>query len=531
MRTITTGQQSQIARTYSTENVTTAAARDLSPEYDVVPNDLERLAERPDDEPEDVVFETLYGLRTIELNRPKKFNALNASMVRKIAPRLREWSRSDLANVVVIKGTGEKAFCAGGDVMSLAKQNQHGQNFKGVRRSTDFFALEYALDHYIATYNKPYVAYMDGITMGGGVGLSIHAPFRIATEKTVFAMPETGIGFFPDVGGTFFLNRLPGALGTYLGMTGELVHGINCFYTGIATHYLPSAQLPALSLRLAELRFHDYDSYETRCALVNQTINEYSVGIPWDQPGHKYGGFRRELIDEIFDPEKNTVADIIAGLKAVAARKEQNPKWAEWAEKTLARLAERAPTSLLVTREQMRLGRKLDIASAFAAEYELAARFMAGYDFTEGVLAQLSKPRRVAAYKPATLDEIMDHEAHIKKFMTVVPKAFSEEAKISAMPRLRLWKDTTFEQYPLNFGIPHEENVIAMVERLEAEKGDGTEVDVGEVIREAIRGARDGGVGGLQHPRFGTVIKDVVMRHRRRKVGSKDAYEIEGVEE
>lgn len=128
-----------------------------------------------------------------------------------------------MANVIILKGAGPKALCAGGDVAALAIWNQEGP--EGQQRSKDYFGLEYMLDHYIATYSKPYVAFMDGITMGGGVGLSVHAPFRIATERTVFAMPETTIGFFPDVGASFFLSRLDGSLGKYLALTSDRIKG------------------------------------------------------------------------------------------------------------------------------------------------------------------------------------------------------------------------------------------------------------------------------------------------------------------
>ena len=200
-------------------------------------------AERPDDDPSDVLFSSLYGVRSIELNRPKKLNSLNGSMIRKIMPRLAEWRKSDLANIIMISGAGTKSFCAGGDVQALALQNDTPE---GQQASKDYFALEYQLDHYIATYEKPYIAVMDGITMGGGVGLSVHAPFRIATEKTVFAMPETDIGFFPDVGATFFLPRLDGSLGTYLAMTSERLVGADVYRAGIATHYLDSSVLAPL---------------------------------------------------------------------------------------------------------------------------------------------------------------------------------------------------------------------------------------------------------------------------------------------
>ncbi len=139
---------------------------------------------------------------------------------------VQEWEKSQMANVVIIKGAGEKAFCAGGDVAALAQLNRDGAD--GQRKSQEYFGLEYKLDHLIATYSKPYVAFMDGITMGGGVGLSVHAPFRIATERTVFAMPECSIGFFPDVGGSFFLPRLlEGEVGTYLALTSARLTGVN----------------------------------------------------------------------------------------------------------------------------------------------------------------------------------------------------------------------------------------------------------------------------------------------------------------
>ncbi len=130
-----------------------------------------------------------------------------------------------MANVIIMKGLGKKAFCAGGDVAALALWNQEGA--EGKRRSKDYFCAEYQLDHLIATYPKPYIAFMDGITMGGGVGLSVHAPFRIATERTVFAMPETSIGFFPEVGASFFLPRLDGQIGKYLALTSERLRGVN----------------------------------------------------------------------------------------------------------------------------------------------------------------------------------------------------------------------------------------------------------------------------------------------------------------
>ncbi|KAG5947004.1 hypothetical protein E4U59_002397 [Claviceps monticola] len=272
-----------------------------------------KIKELPDDGVDDVIFVSKYGLRTIILNRPKQLNSLNGSMIRKIVPRMIEWEKSAMANIVVLKGAGNRALCAGGDVAALAKLNQEGPD--GWKMSADFFALEYKLMHYIATYKKPYVALMDGVTMGGGVGLSMHAPFRIATEKTVFAMPETTIGFFPDVGASFFLPRLNGAMGTYLALTSDRLIGPNVFYSGIATHYLHSSSLPDLEAHLAELRFRDDDEMPKKLAVINNTLEEFCTGLPYDQPIRPRGEVRK-VIDRCFN--KNNVADIIAALKEEA---------------------------------------------------------------------------------------------------------------------------------------------------------------------------------------------------------------------
>ncbi|KAK8067109.1 ClpP/crotonase [Apiospora hydei] len=356
----------------------------------------EVIKELPGDEPEDVLFNNLYGLRTVELNRPLKYNALNGSMVRKIIPRLVEWERSDMANVIVMKGAGP-AFCAGGDVAALAELNKTGA--EGQKKSAEYFALEYKLDHYIATYQKPYISFMDGITMGGGVGLSIHAPFRVATENTVFAMPETTIGFFPDVGASFFLPRMAGFVGTYLALTSEKLKGANAFYSGIATHYLHSTSLPILESRLAELRFRDYDSMEMRLKIIEMTIEEYATGLPpLDHEPIMLGDEIRKAIDRCFS--KQTVPDIMAALQ-----QEQGPT-KEWAEKTLTTLHQRSPTAVHVALRQMQVGRDWNIAEAFEREHQIAARFMQHPDFVEGVEAQLTKPRRTPAWQPASLEDV-----------------------------------------------------------------------------------------------------------------------------
>lgn len=404
--------------------------------------ETEVIKELEGDEKEDVLFDTLLGVRTIELNRPKKLHSLNGSMIRKIVPRLQEWAKSDMANVVVIKGSGPKAFCAGGDVTTLALDNTQGE--EGQQRSTDYFALEYKLDHLIATYSKPYVAFMDGITMGGGVGLSVHAPFRIATERTLFAMPETTIGLFPDVGASFFLPRMPGGVGTYLALTSEKLKGANVFYAGVATHYIHSTSLPALEHRLAELRFRDYDSLDERLSVIDATIEEFCTGLPHDEP-ILLSGELRTAIDRCFT--KNNVTAIIAALKA------EEGATKEWAEKTLATMSQRSPTSVHVTLRQMRLGRNWSIAETFQREHQLAAKFMRHPDFTEGVHALLIRKDGKPRWQPPSLDAIKPED-------NIADPFFQMEGK----ERLRLLNDIDYDQYPHErFGIPKESEVQALV--------------------------------------------------------------------
>ncbi|KAG7126419.1 3-hydroxyisobutyryl-CoA hydrolase like protein [Verticillium longisporum] len=435
------------------------------------PEDFKPLSE---DDPDDVVFNSAFGVRSIELNRPKKLNSLNASMIRKIVPRLSEWEKSDMVNVILMKGAGEKAFCAGGDVTALAQYNQEGPD--GWKTSAAYFELEYKLNHYISTYTKPYVAIMDGITMGGGVGLSIHAPFRIATERTVFAMPETTIGFFPDVGASFFLPRMNGGIGTYLALTSDRLKGVNAFYSGIATHYLDSTTLPLVEARLSELRFKDYDSLAHRLAVINSTIEEYTTGLPYGEPILLAGELRR-AIDRCFT--KDSVPEI---LKALEAEEGATKAWAQktletlhkrsptilkaleaeegatkaWAQKTLETLHKRSPTAVHVTLRQMRVGRDWSIAKTFQREHQIAAQFMQHPDFTEGVSALLmskGNPRE-PAWQPATLEQAAAAGDVAEPFF-----------RYDEGQALELLNDESFDEYPHEFGLPKEDLIEAVVER------------------------------------------------------------------
>ncbi|KAF2973229.1 hypothetical protein GQX73_g348 [Xylaria multiplex] len=452
----------------------------------------ETIKELPGDESHDVVFNSLYGLRTIELNRPDKLNALNASMIRKIVPRMVEWEQSDLANVIVMKGVGDRALCAGGDVAALAQQNMQG--LSGQKASADYFALEYKLNHYIATYKKPYIAFMDGITMGGGVGLSIHAPFRIATERTVFAMPETAIGFFPDVGASFFLPRMNGAIGTYLALTSNQLKGANVFYSGVATHYLHSTSLPNLESRLAELRFKDYDSREKRMGIIEMTIEEYATGLPPKEP-ILLGGDLRRAIDRCFS--KQTVSDVILALK-----EEQGPTKA-WAEETLHTLHQRSPTAVYVTLKQMQVGRDWSISETFQKEHQIAAKFMQHPDFIEGVSARLiseERPRPTPKWQPANLEAVRPEDKIEEPF-------FQRRVDV---PWLKLLTTRDYKEYRYGaLGVPTETDVMRVVQ-------EGTKTPQ-EVIEHFV--AKKNGRQGIS-----TIVQEIVDRKTTTNVGGKAVW-------
>ncbi|KAL8710008.1 MAG: hypothetical protein Q9220_005279 [cf. Caloplaca sp. 1 TL-2023] len=424
--------------------------------------------EQPGDDPDDVFFNTLYGVRTIQLNRPKKYNAVNGSMIRKIIPRLQvpclflslkessyslpqEYQKSALASIIIIGGAGPKAFCAGGDVSHLASDiAQNGA--AGRAASKDYFGLEYKLDHLIATYPKPYVAYLDGITMGGGVGLSVHAPIRIATENTNFAMPETGIGFFPDVGGSFFLPRLEGYLGTYLALTSSSLKGVQALYAGVATHYIDSSVLSNLTARLAELVFKDYDNLTTRLRIIDRTIEEFNTGLPADE-AIEIAGNLRLAIDFCF--RHDTVEGIVSALEQEKSSDNTPPQIKAWAQQTLDKLSGKSPTSLKVALRALRLGLKWDTAETFQREYHIASKFMEHPDFVNGVSARLiHKPATKASWEPWTLEAVKTED--VEGFFRIE----EGEEQLSLLSQGMDYVRSPFERV---LGLPREEEVEAFV--------------------------------------------------------------------
>ncbi|KAI9272547.1 ClpP/crotonase-like domain-containing protein [Sporodiniella umbellata] len=332
----------------------------------------------------EVLVNSHLSVREIILNRPKKFNALNLAMVRHISPQLQSWEKSELAKIVLLKHSGGKGFCAGGDVKTVVDLAE-----KEVGDAAKFFEEEYQMDHFIATMETPYVSIMNGITMGGGVGLSVHAPFRIATENTLFAMPETAIGFLPDVGGSFFLSRLDGQLGVYLGLTGKRLKAADTLYAGIATHFVPASRLPELEARLAEL---DTPTH----AVINRAIEEFSASMA-DVPAYSLAGSVREAIDRCF--KYDTVEAILQALE------KEEPT--EWTQETLKALKSMSPTSLKVSLLQIRSGKALSLAQCFKMEYHLVQKFLKDHDFKEGVYATLVR-RASAHWEPSELSQVAD---------------------------------------------------------------------------------------------------------------------------
>ncbi|GMT18381.1 hypothetical protein PFISCL1PPCAC_9678, partial [Pristionchus fissidentatus] len=337
-------------------------------------------------EKDEVHAESIGTKRVVTLNRPKALNALNLNMVRELYPRIKKWDDGSHVSMVIVKGAGGKAFCAGGDVLAVTKSAQDAKAGGSSTMHKDFFKEEYQLNHLIGTLSKPYVALLDGITMGGGCGLSVNGRFRVATEKTMLAMPETALGLFPDVGGSYFLSRLKNNLGLYLALTGYRLLGADAFHSGLATHYVNSADIPEVEKALLQLE-------NPTDELVDRTLFKFQ---PKDVPTFSLAE-KLPTIRNVFHAK--TVEEIVANLE-----KEGD----EWALKTVKTLKKMSPTSLKVTMQQIERGARTSYAKVFTMEYRLTQRFMAGHDFHEGCRAILIDKDRNTKWKPATLAEVTD---------------------------------------------------------------------------------------------------------------------------
>jgi enoyl-CoA hydratase len=308
----------------------------------------------------------------ILLNRPKTLNAIDLPMIRACSRALEGWLDDPHVHAVVIEGAGDRAFCAGGDIRALRQYELDGEH----HRAEEFFREEYELNLAIATYPKPYVALIDGICMGGGIGVSVHAPYRVATEHAAFAMPETAIGFFPDIGATFFLPRLPGEIGTYLGLTGARMQGADAVHAGLATHFTPRADLPALSRALAE-------DGPAALGLYVAPLPAFSLAP------------HRAAIDRCFGAD--SVPGIVQRLEALGD---------DWAAKTLDTFRTVSPSALCWTLAALRRGADLTLPQCQAAELVLTRTTMRHPDFADGVRAMVVDKDRQPLWQPARIDDV-----------------------------------------------------------------------------------------------------------------------------
>jgi enoyl-CoA hydratase len=327
----------------------------------------------------DVLVRTVGGLGRLTLNRPKALNALDLGMVGELSAALDAWEHDSDVEIVLLDGAGDRGLCAGGDVRGLAGNVAGGR----LEAAAAFFRAEYALNARIAEYPKPFVALADGITMGGGIGLAGHAAVRIVTERSKLAMPETRIGFTPDVGGSWLLARAPGRLGEYLGLTGAVMDAADAIHAGFADHLVPVAHLDALR-----------DALETRADPSSPT----ELVLLFDEtPGRSRLDEAREWIDDAFAAD--TVAEIIDRLRV---RTESE------ATRTADLLEELSPTGLAVTLASVRAARTLpDLRAALEQEYRLVLWFAATQpDLIEGIRAQVIDKDRSPSWTPATLAEL-----------------------------------------------------------------------------------------------------------------------------
>ena len=315
----------------------------------------------------------------IVLNRPKALNALTLTMVRLIAAALDEWESDAEVDRIVLLGAGERAFCAGGDIRRLYELGRAGDH--DAQRT--FWREEYQLNRRIKTYPKPIVALVDGIVMGGGVGLAMHATHTVASERFVFAMPEVGIGFFPDVGAAWILPRLPSRMGVYLALTGLRADAGDALALGLADTFVPSASFPALAQAL--------ESEEP----VQSVLARFAA-----PPPHSALSDEVKAIEACFSQPDRT-----AILTALREAETQGRAFAAPARKAML---EKSPTSQAIALRQMKLGAGLDLGEALRMDYRIVSRICRGHDFYEGVRAVIvdkdNRPRWSPPPSPAQID-------------------------------------------------------------------------------------------------------------------------------
>mgnify|MGYP003655547282 FL=1 len=342
---------------------------------------------------EEILFEVKGAIGLVTLNRPKALNALTHEMCLALKAKLQEWETDAGVGAVLVEGAGGRAFCAGGDIVKLYNEGKDGGDYP-----YHFYRDEYLLNLAVKHFTKPYIALMDGIVMGGGVGVSVHGSHRIATERTLFAMPESGIGLFPDVGGSYFLPRLAGELGLYLGLTGARLKAADAVYTGITPVYIESAKIDELKGALS---------------------------------GHRFGNDAHSEVSSILarfasDPGAAPIAEVVGAIdthfanpsaEAILASLEGDPD--PWAQKTAETLREKSPTSVKLAFLQLRRGAKLDFDDCMRMEFRMVGRVIQGVDFYEGTRAVVIDKDQSPKWNPATLEEVSD--AEIEAYFAPLP--------------------------------------------------------------------------------------------------------------
>ena len=322
-----------------------------------------------------VLFERRGRLGVIVLNRPRNINALTPQMVEAMLAKLGEWAKDDAVRTVLVRGAGERGLCAGGDIVAIYRDMIDD----GGSATAQFWAREYRLNSLISRYPKPYVAFMDGLVLGGGVGISAHGSHRIITERTRMGMPETTIGFVPDVGGTFLLAAATGESGTHAALTGAHLDGADALHLGLADHFVRSDSLDALATALEE-------------EAADEVIAKFVV-----EPQPSSLAADRTWIDHAYAADD--VEEIVRRLRSTPV-----PEAAQAADSIEAK----SPTALKVTLEALRRARARDLTleEALDVEYRIGLRFLAGHDFREGIRARVIDKDRSPRWNPATAADV-----------------------------------------------------------------------------------------------------------------------------
>ena len=331
---------------------------------------------------QEIVFDVTGRIGRIHLNQPKSFNALTRAMCQSLRKQILDWRDDDAIAAVLVTAEGDRAFCAGGDIRALYDAARDDW-----QAGMPFFWDEYRLDHAVYHFPKPYISLIDGIVMGGGVGISVHGSHRVMTERTTFAMPETGIGLFPDVGASVFLPKSPGETGMYLGLSGARLKAANAIYAGIGTHYVESARLEDLKGALCDTAL-DGDAG----AVIDGILAEFS-----GNPGSADLDEHRPVIDSAF--AAGSVQEILDALRA------EDGYWAIEAADTIG---EKSPTSLKMTFRQLRAGASMTFDDAIAMEYRMVAEVLRQRDFFEGIRAAVVDKDRNPSWHPDSLDAVSE---------------------------------------------------------------------------------------------------------------------------